>query len=541
MKKFLSSLLSLLSVFVLLLPLFAACNKTESPTDNPSPTNTDATAIKDTDNHTSENKETNKETDPPKSNEPDPFKDGKLSIDNNDISNYVIVIPATPKQEDTRFANDLSAWVKKITGYEITIVNDSAAPTANEIIVGNTSRTESTEISGDFNATTHYRAVLKDGKIAIKFNKGTGGFSAINAMQRAFANNDCNITEGFTNTSLELEEIKGFVKGAIRSEITDDGLHLYKSTEAQVAAWQQLTATDKYNDWTRENAHSAIGIRLDFDTDSSYVSLKLSKATSNMVLLLNNELVKSNWSGGIWTVPKNELGKTNRITILMSDVRDTHLWGIQELEIDGGCKITPHKSDLNMLFFGDSITEQFFSGQHSARHYTFYTYTYFNAEAVVQGNGSSQIWSEMIDPDMAELYQPDVIVIALGTNDYSENKTADVDWFENRMDSFLDKLKEVYPEVPIIGITPLRRLLSMNSSNTESNYDKTCVETACAGYARSYESHGAKVIRGDELLKKPEHYQDTVHPNDEGHLLVGENLCIAIEQDIKQIIKNKNQ
>jgi lysophospholipase L1-like esterase len=273
---------------------------------------------------------------------------------------------------------------------------------------------------------------------------------------------------------------------------------------------------------------------LDFETDSSYVRLKLSKNTANMVLMLNGKTVKTNWTGGLWTVPKEDLGYTNRITIVMSDVRDSHLWGIQELEIDGGCKITPHKTDLKMLFFGDSITEQFFGGK-TASHYTAEVYNYFNADAIVQGNGCGQFWPEMLDPAMSELYQPDVIIVALGTNDYGRNKDKGVDWFEDRADAFLDKLQSVYPDVPIIGITPLRRLVSM-TSNSENNYDKVCVDKACAGYAKSYEAHGAKVIPGDQLLKLPKHYNDNVHPNEDGHALLGANLCTVIEEYIEEII-----
>ena len=530
-------ILALVLVMVMMVPIAVACNKdvteepTEAPTEEPSETKEPNKAT-----NKNENNEELKETDPPRREEPDPFKDGKLSINGADISSYVIVLSSDPQSADERFANDLAAWVKKITGHEIAIVDDSAAPVANEIVVGNTTRPESADVNGEFEDATDYEAVLKNGKLAVKFNRGTGGYSALNAMQRSFANNDCNITKGFTNTLIELDTVKSLVKGAIRTETVDDGLHLYKSTQAQVDAWHALTETG-YDAWTKENARSAIGIRLDFETDSSYIKLKLSKSTANMVLILNGKTVKTNWTGGFWTVPKADLGYTNRITVVMSDVRDSHLWGIQELEIDGGCKITPHKTDLKMLFFGDSITEQFFGGK-TASHYTAEIYNHFNADAIVQGNGCGQFWPEMIDPAMSELYQPDVIIVALGTNDYSRNTDKDINWFEDRADAFLDKLREVYPDVPIIGITPLRRLISM-TSNSENNYDKACVEKACAGYAKSYESHGAIVIQGDQLLSLPKHYNDTVHPNADGHALLGANLCVVLEEHIEKIIKDK--
>lgn len=524
-------ILALILILVLVVPFAVACNKEEEPTQG---TTTQSQTTK---------KATS--TTPKKEEEETPvldevFKDGKLAINGKDISEYVIVVPAKPENSDNQFASGLASWIKAVTGQEIAIVNDSTAPAANEIIVGNTSRAQSAEISDTFEGTRDYKAILNDGKIAVKFNLGLGSVSALNAMQRSFANNGCNITEGFTNRSIELEEVKGLVMGAIRTEITDLGFQVYRSTQAQVDAWHEYTK-EGYNDWTYENARSATGIRLDFETDSSYVYLKLSKPASALTVLLNGELAKNGWWGGYWNVPKEERGKTNRITILMSNVRNTHQWGIEKLEIDGGCKIEKHKTDLNILFLGDSITEAFSNAGRPAANYTFYTYSYFNADAIVQGYGSSQLWTDMIDPAMAELYQPDVIIVAMGTNDYSRNRSGSVDYFKERMDAFLDKIQQVYPGVQIIGITPLRRLLSMTASNAENNYDKECVARASAGYAQSYKNHGAIVVQGESLLKDVKHYADTVHPNEAGHLIYGENLCAVIKNDIEDIIKNKNK
>jgi hypothetical protein len=129
----------------------------------------------------------------------------------------------------------------------------------------------------------------------------------------------------------------------------------------------------------------------------------------------------------------------------------------------------------------------------------------------------------------------------MGTNDYSANKTQTKEFFKDRMDAFLDKIEEVYPNVPIIGVTPLRRLKTMTSSHPDGNYDLNCVNVASAGYEEAYAEHGAFTVKGETLLKETKHYADVIHPNAAGFLVYGENLCAAIKGEIEKIMNNKQK
>ena len=540
-------ILALVLAILMILPLVVACN---SDTDSTKKTTTGTTAGKQDENNNQNNQNNQNNNQNNQNNnennggdteiEEDPFKDGKLSINGNDISEYVIVIAADPINSVKYFAEDLAEWIKDITGKTVNIVDDTTAPTAKEIVIGETNRPESTEAIGSgFSQTWHYNVVLNNDKLAIAIDGKGAMTNALNALQRAFANNACNITKGFTNTIVALEDVKDLVMGAVRKDILSDGLHVHKTTQAQIDAWHEHTKNWSGN---KENPRSATGIRLDFDTDSSYIRLKLSKTTSSMVLLLNDELVINGYDGSYWQLPESALGKTNRITILMTNVGYTDEWAITELEVDGGAKAVRHKTDLNILFLGDSITEGYNNHGHPASTYTFYTHTFFNAEAVVQGHGGSQLWPDMVDPAMANLYQPDVIIIAMGTNDYSGNSGQSVEWFKDRMNTFLNKVEQVYPNVPIIGITPIRRLSSMSETvDPENNYDKNCVAKANAGYAQALREHNAFVVNGENILSKAEHYADTVHPNEKGFIVYGETLSFLIELEIQDIVKNKKK
>ena len=554
-KKMAKKILAVLLICMMILPLAVACNSdtdettgtegTTMGTENNNQNNNDNNDNNE-ENNNGNNENNNNENNNQNNNDnnsgaeedKDPFEAGKLAIKGADISEYVIVTPVDPSNSVKNFASELTDFIKDITGVTVTTVTDATPVAAKEILIGATNRAESAEAAlKPLTQQWHYNAALVGNKLAINFTHKTGVKAALNAIQRAFANSDCDITTGFSNNSVALTDVKDLVMGAVRKDIETDGLHVHKCTQAQIDAWHAHTANWGGN---KENPRSATGIRLDFDTDSSYVYLKLTKEVSNLVFLVNDELILNGQSTGYIAIPEKYHGQVNRITLLMSNVGYTDQWAIKELEVDGGCVIKRHETDLNILFLGDSITEGYNNHGHPASTYTFYTHTYFNAEAVVQGHGGSQLWTDMVDPAMANLYQPDVIIVAMGTNDYSGNKSQSAAWFEARMDAFLNKVQQVYPGVPIIGITPIRRLNSMNASIApDSNYDTNCVVTANAGYAASIKSHGGFVVNGETILSKVEHYADEIHPNEVGFQEYGEVLCFLIEYEIEEIVAAK--
>ena len=485
------------------------------------------------DNNNNENDDMNDDN-----NKEEEKEDDKLAINGLDISDYVIVVGEDAPNSAKYFAEYLVAWIRTMTGTSLSIVKDSTAATEKEILIGSTNRAESTKAMNiTFSQQWTYNAIIENNKLAIAFDHKIGSTNALHALKRAFINSDYDLTEGFSNNAIALEDVKDLVMGAVRKNIESDGLHVHKTTQAQIDAWHAHTASWSGN---KENPRSATGIRLDFDTDSSYVYLKLTKNVSNLVFLVNDELVVNGQSTGYISIPEKYLGQVNRITLLMSNVGYTDEWAITDLEVDGGCVIERHKTDLNILFLGDSITEGYNNHGHPASTYTFYTHTYFNAEAVVQGHGGSQLWPDMVDPEMANLYQPDVIIVAMGTNDYSGNSSQSVEWFRARMNTFLDKVQQVYPNVPIIGITPIRRLSSMNANIApDQNYDTNCVARANAGYALGIKDHNGYVVNGETILSKVEHYADTVHPNEAGFQEYGEVLCFLIEYEIEAIVNAK--
>jgi hypothetical protein len=63
-----------------------------------------------------------------------------LTLAENGVTPYVVVIPAEPSTQESKAAEDLALWLKEMTGAVFRIVPDTEAPTEKEVSVGMTNR-----------------------------------------------------------------------------------------------------------------------------------------------------------------------------------------------------------------------------------------------------------------------------------------------------------------------------------------------------------------------------------------------------------------
>lgn len=104
-----------------------------------------------------------------------------LTINEEPIKNYSIVIPSKATQKEKDAAESLIEWIGLNTGYTLHTVLDSTEPTANEIIIGKANRSEASYDSNSDENRFH-SAILK-GKKLMFFAGNTGNYdSAIKAF-----------------------------------------------------------------------------------------------------------------------------------------------------------------------------------------------------------------------------------------------------------------------------------------------------------------------------------------------------------------------
>lgn len=528
-------IISLILVLVMFSSLLLACNTTDNPTPSETEAPTEAPTNKPTNKPTSKptSKPTNKPTDDSNDEleeEFTPAYENGLSIEGVDISEFVIVYSEDAPNTVKGFATEtLPEWIYEASGVEIEAVDDSTAEVENEILVGDTNR-------DDYNLTVptdsmyNYKISAKDGKLIIAANKKNGFNAALASIACAFAENDGDMDNGqLSNDNISYNDMQDYISGAIRYKVNSDGLQAYRSTEAQQQTWSVHTANWENNKTCPE---SAALIYFDFDTNSSY--LNVSVAGGNIFVFVNDELVSRDTSSYVNTKIDNDNGrKTNHITVLLPTGNSKN-WKITNLEIAGGAVMEKHKTDLNILILGDSITEGYNNHGNPHSTYTFTIKQMLNANVLNQGYSGSQIWVDMLDPAVANAFSPDLIIIALGTNDYANGQRAD--GLKSRMNAYLDKLEDIYPDVPIAGLTPIARLDKATMSVFDSNLKNSSV-----GLIEAFEAHGALAIDAEDFCEhNVDYYADYVHPNEYGFPVYGKHICDAIKDLVTEIVEDKN-
>ena len=433
----------------------------------------------------------------------------EFTIDGTTVSSFTIVIPSSASDTLRAFAIRLSNTLSTIGGKKISIVEDSATATANEILLGKTNRAESMEPSA-----SNDRLIYTNGKLV--FCPSTeSGFDKLllHVVGEAVAKNGKLVSESLAVNSLSNELVKTITFGALLFTETTDGLQVNKCTAAQIAAWGSHDKTTQ--------ASASTGIRLDFLTNSSRFYFK-GTPTSVFELFINGELVSQSKDGVIDVELDNSKGE-NRITVLFPN-HDANVC-IQQVNIDDGASVTPHTYDRKFLILGDSITQGKTSSA-SSYAYANQISMMFNADSVIQGISGGRFFADTLDPNAD--FDPDYIFVAFGTNDWSWGRPDEATYIQY-MREYFEKLRKLYPDATIFGLAPIWR-----QDNSPSNVGD--FETARQLLMDEVEAIGGIAIDCiDFVPHESKYYADSncLHPNDAGFEHYSKNLYEAVKDHIK--------
>ena len=309
------------------------------------------------------------------------------------------------------------------------------------------------------------------------------------------------------------DQIRAVTVGAIAVRDEADGIHFDKCTPRQVAAWHALSPT------LGARAETTSGIRLDFHTDSR--SLRF-KASGGKFEVLIDGLLRYALTGGEHTLNLcDELGVyggEHRVTLAFP----SHSTGVLgAVELDDGASIIPHAFDRKILFIGDSITQGWQSSYDTAS-YAWRVSNFFNADSVIQGIGGAYYHPSTFD---VIDYDPDLVLVAYGTNDFSRNTT--MEKFRAYIDGFLDPLAEAYRGKQVFILSPIWR--GQHEDKAMGSFSDCRRAVAEAAEARGFvHIDGLRLVpamaemMGDGWL----------HPNDLGFSYFAENLIRELQRYI---------
>ena len=309
------------------------------------------------------------------------------------------------------------------------------------------------------------------------------------------------------------EELKKIYCGALYFEETEEGyLKANQYTKPQMDYFEKAFLM-----WY-ERCDASSAKTIEFKTDATKVSFEYKliwKCSEDSVELAIDGLATEiaylkdiDMEGSIsWDMPE---GEKNVTIYLPSDA--TML--VRNFEIDSTYECV--QKNEKVLWLGDSIT-QGYGPLRSYQTYVSVANRILNYDILNQGIGG-YIYDKKSLMKM-EGYEPDKIIVALGTNQYGDENAPDM------VREYYETLIGIYgEEIPILVITPLWRGDNLEGVPTLEKFCETIREIV-----GKYKN--IRVVDGFKLVPHlEEYYLDNLHPNGLGTEVYGRNLVEEIRR-----------
>lgn len=308
------------------------------------------------------------------------------------------------------------------------------------------------------------------------------------------------------------EELKAIYFGAYEFEETDDGyLQAFQYSKKQIEYfkgalemwYERCTASTAKTLEFRTSAN-----KLSFDYKIIWKGSPDSFEITVDGLVSGIKYVKDIMDVGTieWELPE---GEKNVVIYLPADA--TVL--IKNFAIDA--KIVPAVKGEKVLWLGDSIT-QGYGPLRSSNTYVSVANRILNYDIINQGIGG-YVYDKNSLMKM-EGYNPDKIIVALGTNQYGDDDMSVVEEYYETLIGIYGK------EIPTLCITPLWRGDSVDGLPVLMDF---CEKVR--NIAGQYKN--VKIVDGMKMIPHfPEYFLDNLHPNCLGCEIYGRNLVDEIKR-----------
>ena len=309
---------------------------------------------------------------------------------------------------------------------------------------------------------------------------------------------------------LSLSQITALTTGALTITEGSAGIQFQRYTTKQIEAFGKEARC------FLKRAQHTCGIRIDFHTDSSGLTVSVG-AEGKYEVLVDGESAFCRSFSGPETFSLHLGTGVKRVTIVLP----SHFPGvIRSIELDDDADVTPVKYSRKMIFYGDSIT-QGWNSEKDSQSYAWLVSRHYNANSMILGVGGVNFYPDTVDDNG---FDADIVIVALGTNDYSGDFTADQ--IRTGCAEYLDKLLSIYRDKKMICITPIWRADGENVHAAGTHPD------VCRIVAEEAEKRNFTVIDGYSLVPhNTELFADGfLHPNDAGFSHYAMNLIEVLDQ-----------
>ncbi len=314
-------------------------------------------------------------------------------------------------------------------------------------------------------------------------------------------------------------QLKKAIFGAVQLWEQDGWLNMCRFTKAQL---EYFSDSERY----RVRAKASSGMTLEFFTDSrtfslDYQTFQASSKDMSYIDIYIDDVMKLHC--GKDGVEKDEgsismdLGAgTKKVAVYFPCLFGTR---IANVEIQEGAFFSPVEKDRTILFLGDSITQGYVTRFPSLTYANVLTRR-FQARALNQAIGGAEFCGKDLDENLD--YQPDMIFVAYGTNDWSHGVNPG-----KTSSAYLKKLVSIYPESAIYVILPIWRTNACEKNEAGMTFDEA--REAIAEACRAYEN--IRIIDSIDFVPHyKDFYWDNVHPNALGFARYAEGLEKAVRE-----------
>lgn len=319
---------------------------------------------------------------------------------------------------------------------------------------------------------------------------------------------------------LSIQTLHKICLGVVEIEETEAGLVFHRFTKEQ----RDLYFTRNRSFYKKALASS--GVKLRFRTDSKFLGIKgvassgSSRKYFSFDLFINGEKKESfenftHVTEKPSTTDEYPCGPFEKEFDLGEGEKEVLFYfpwsarvDVSEISVSDGAFLEAVKPEKKMLVYGDSIT-QGYDAAYTSNSYISRLARYLDVEEYNKAIGGEVFWPGLADTD--EPFNPDLITVAYGTNDWS--KSASLEEFQTNCKSFYEILARRYPDVPIYAISPIWR--------STYTFEKPCgdfrnIHNFFVEIAKNIPN--MTVIDGWEFVpQNPDLFADrTLHPNDAG-------------------------
>lgn len=304
-------------------------------------------------------------------------------------------------------------------------------------------------------------------------------------------------------------------QGALPVRFTNKQFHIYEETEGFYV-----------------RSKCPAGVKLECITDSSFLHISYyiegwCRESLYFDLYVNDQFIETAGMDQLkvgteevqFNLDKSTApGSSKKVTVYLPHMAVIRLKGIQFSENAVVEKTKSHRK--NLLCLGDSIT-QGMDARHPSSTYPVQLGHHFGMNVLNHGVGGYYFEKESLDQQLP--YQPDLITIAYGTNDW--NKWSSLSELKDQCEDYLSTVRELYPTAKTFVMTPIWRV-DINEPKAMGSFqevDKIITEV-------SNQIDGMHHINGLELVPHLISYfgDERVHPSDEGFLHMALNIAKSI-------------